>query len=144
MNENVFWNTVSVYLLKGSGTRQGDGYVSRAPRRWISVSWVWTCVPLRRADGREWPINPTHRWEKRTLIHTEAWGPRQTERVEDGAQQVKPPPPSPIPPPSTLSMILTSVECVGQRLLPKEESEKVGLKLNIQKTKIMASGPITS
>ena len=29
-------------------------------------------------------------------------------------------------------------------LLMKEESEKVGLKLNIQKTKIMASGPITS
>ena len=28
--------------------------------------------------------------------------------------------------------------------LMKEESEKVGLKLNIQKTKIMASGPITS
>ena len=26
----------------------------------------------------------------------------------------------------------------------REESEKVGLKLNIQKTKIMASGPITS
>ena len=26
----------------------------------------------------------------------------------------------------------------------KEESEKVGLKLNIQKTKIIASGPITS
>ena len=33
-----------------------------------------------------------------------------------------------------------------QRLLMKvkEESEKVGLKLNIKKTKIMASGPITS
>ena len=33
-----------------------------------------------------------------------------------------------------------------KRLLTKvkEESEKVGLKLNIQKTKIMASGPITS
>ena len=31
-----------------------------------------------------------------------------------------------------------------ERLLMKEESEKVGLKLNIQKTKIMASGPITS
>ena len=33
-----------------------------------------------------------------------------------------------------------------QRLLKKvkEESEKFGLKLNIQKTKIMASGPITS
>ena len=32
-----------------------------------------------------------------------------------------------------------------KRLLKvKEESEKVGLKLNIQKTKIMASGPITS
>ena len=29
-------------------------------------------------------------------------------------------------------------------LLMKEESEKVGLKLNIQKTKIMESGPITS
>ena len=29
-------------------------------------------------------------------------------------------------------------------LLMKEESEKVGLKLDIQKTKIMASGPITS
>ena len=29
-------------------------------------------------------------------------------------------------------------------LLMKEEGEKVGLKLNIQKTKIMASGPITS
>ena len=29
-------------------------------------------------------------------------------------------------------------------LLMKEESEKVGLKLKIQKTKIMASGPITS
>ena len=29
-------------------------------------------------------------------------------------------------------------------LVMKEESEKVGLKLNIQKTKIMASGPITS
>ena len=28
-------------------------------------------------------------------------------------------------------------------LLMKEESEKVGLKLNIQKTKIMSSGPIT-
>ena len=26
----------------------------------------------------------------------------------------------------------------------KEESDKVGLKLNVQKTKIMASGPITS
>ena len=29
-------------------------------------------------------------------------------------------------------------------LLMKEESEKVGIKLNIRKTKIMASGPITS
>ena len=29
-------------------------------------------------------------------------------------------------------------------ILVKEESEKVGLKLNIQKTKIMASGPIIS
>ena len=31
-----------------------------------------------------------------------------------------------------------------QKVKVKEESEKVGLKLNIQQTKIMASGPITS
>ena len=30
------------------------------------------------------------------------------------------------------------------KMIVKEESEKVGLKLNIQKTKIRASGPITS
>ena len=35
-------------------------------------------------------------------------------------------------------------EEVKSLLKVKEESEKVGLKLNIQKTKIMASGPITS
>ena len=32
----------------------------------------------------------------------------------------------------------------GQEIIVKEGSEKVGLKLNIQKTKIIASGPITS
>ena len=32
----------------------------------------------------------------------------------------------------------------GLLIKVKEESEKVGLKLNIQKSKIMASGPITS
>ena len=43
-------------------------------------------------------------------------------------------------------MILLSVELMVllKSFLMKEESEKVGLKLNIQKTKIMASGPITS
>ena len=35
-------------------------------------------------------------------------------------------------------------EVEWKSLLKVEESEKVGLKLNIQKTKIMASGPITS
>ena len=35
-------------------------------------------------------------------------------------------------------------ELMGLLMGVKEESEKVGLKLNIQKTKIMASGPITS
>ena len=34
------------------------------------------------------------------------------------------------------------LKCILMKV--KEESEKVGLKLNIQKTKIMASGPITS
>ena len=37
-----------------------------------------------------------------------------------------------------------SEELKSLLLKVKEESEKVGLKLNIQKTKIMASGPITS
>ena len=41
--------------------------------------------------------------------------------------------------------LMTESEEVKSRLMKvKEESEKVGLKLNIQKTKIMASGPITS
>ena len=35
-------------------------------------------------------------------------------------------------------------ELMGLLMKVKEESEKVGLKLNIQKTKIMASGPLTS
>ena len=35
-------------------------------------------------------------------------------------------------------------ELKGLLMKVKEESEKAGLKLNIQKTKIMASGPITS
>ena len=35
-------------------------------------------------------------------------------------------------------------ELKGLLMKAKEESEKVGLKLSIQKTKIMASGPITS
>ena len=35
-------------------------------------------------------------------------------------------------------------EIIKQLIKVKEESEKVGLKLNIQKTKIKASGPITS
>ena len=35
-------------------------------------------------------------------------------------------------------------ELQGLLMKVKEESEKVGLKLNIQKTKIMASGPNTS
>ena len=37
-----------------------------------------------------------------------------------------------------------SQEIKSRLMKVKEESEKVGLKLNIQKTKIMASGPITS
>ena len=38
----------------------------------------------------------------------------------------------------------TKMDRNGMNLTEAEESEKVGLKLNIQKTKIMASGPITS
>ena len=44
------------------------------------------------------------------------------------------------------TLMAESEEELEKRLLMKvkEESEKVGLKLNIQKTEIMASGPITS
>ena len=42
------------------------------------------------------------------------------------------------------TLIAESKELKSLLMKVKEESEKVGLKLNIQKTKIMASGPITS
>ena len=42
------------------------------------------------------------------------------------------------------TLMAESKEELKSLLMVKEESEKVGLKLNIQKTKIMASGPITS
>ena len=41
-------------------------------------------------------------------------------------------------------MAKSEVELKSLLMEVKEESEKVGLKLNIQKIKIMASGPITS
>ena len=41
-------------------------------------------------------------------------------------------------------MAETKEELKSLLMKMKEESEKAGLKLNIQKTKIMASGPITS
>ena len=44
----------------------------------------------------------------------------------------------------TTLMAESEEELKSPLLKVKEESEKVGLKLNIQKTKIMASGPITS
>ena len=44
----------------------------------------------------------------------------------------------------TILMAESEEELKSLLLKLKEESEKVGLKLNIQKTKIMASGPITS
>ena len=42
------------------------------------------------------------------------------------------------------TLMAKSEELKGLLMKVKEESEKVGLKLNIQKTKSMASGPITS
>ena len=44
----------------------------------------------------------------------------------------------------TILMAGSGEELKSLLMKVKEESEKVGLKLNIQKTKIMASGPITS
>ena len=43
-----------------------------------------------------------------------------------------------------IAFMAESEELKSLLLKVKKESEKVGLKLNIQKTKIMASGPITS
>ena len=45
---------------------------------------------------------------------------------------------------TTTTNVITELMVLLKSLLMKEESGKVGLKLNIQKTKIMASGPITS
>ena len=47
-------------------------------------------------------------------------------------------------PDDTILMAESEEELKSLLMKVKEESEKVGLKLNIQKTKIMASGPITS
>ena len=47
-------------------------------------------------------------------------------------------------PDDTTLMAESEEELKSLLMKVKEESEKVGLKLNIQKTKIMASGPITS
>ena len=44
----------------------------------------------------------------------------------------------------TILMVESEEELKSLLMKVKEESEKVGLKLNIQKTQIMASGPITS
>ena len=44
----------------------------------------------------------------------------------------------------TILMAESEEELKSLLMKAKEESEKVGLKLNIQKTKIMASGPFTS
>ena len=44
----------------------------------------------------------------------------------------------------TTLMAESKVELKSLRMKVKEETEKIGLKLNIQKTKIMASGHITS
>ena len=53
----------------------------------------------------------------------------------------KPPPP---PHAGDTTLMAESKKKLGKLLMKvKEESEKAGLKLNIQKTKIMASGPIT-
>ena len=43
-----------------------------------------------------------------------------------------------------ITLMAESEELKSLSMIVKEKSEKVGLKLNIQNTKIMASGPITS
>ena len=48
------------------------------------------------------------------------------------------------PPPDDTTLMAESEEELKSLLMKVKDSEKVGLKLNIQKTKIMASAPITS
>ena len=62
-----------------------------------------------------------HKWESRL--------PREISRTSD--MQMTPP-------------LWQSKEKLKSLIKVKEENEKTGLKLNIKKTKIMASGPITS
>ena len=52
--------------------------------------------------------------------------------------------PNTTPPLFDTTLMAESEELKSLLMKVKEESEKAGLKLNIQKTKIMASGPITS
>ena len=48
------------------------------------------------------------------------------------------------PPPDDTTLIAESEQELKSLLMKVKDSEKIGLKLNIQKSKLMASGPITS
>ena len=67
--------------------------------------------------------------EQKSLVGYSAWGCKRVRQNLVTKQQQK------------VLIFAKYVICLDEN---KEESEKVGLKLNIQKTKIMASGPITS
>ena len=68
------------------------------------------------------------------------WAGRRTSWNQDGQKKYQ----SPQYADNTTLMAESEEKLKSLLMKVKEESEKVGLKLNIQKTKIMASGPITS
>ena len=70
-------------------------------------------------------------WRKHKL---ESWLPEEISITSDGTSDAD----------GTTLMAESEEELKSLLMKVKEESEKVGLKLNIQKTKIMACGPITS
>ena len=90
--------------------------------------------PLRRAWQPTPVFLPGESHGQRNLAGYSSWGPKESDTTE--ATQ---------PALSDTTLRTESEEELKSLLMKvKEESEEAGLKLNIQKTKIMASGPITS
>ena len=90
--------------------------------------------PLRRAWQPTPVFLPGESHGQRNLAGYSSWGPKESDTTEATQQAL-----------SDTTLRTESEEELKSLLMKvKEESEEAGLKLNIQKTKIMASGPITS
>ena len=90
--------------------------------------------PLRRAWQPTPVFLPGESHGQRNPAGYSSWGPKESDTTEVTQQAL-----------SDTTLRTESEEELKSLLMKvKEESEEAGLKLNIQKTKIMASGPITS